>query len=146
MSTKDLTTQLSREDHILLKNLDHNQAMLARYDQFFFWSKGICLASIGGAVANINHIVDFKAIFIIPVFFFFVDFLFRLNYWLPKVDRVEDISKIFNKEVSEDKNIYVVNVRRECQRERIWKCMKGYDLWYYFILVLSCVLYKSFVK
>ena len=88
---------LTRDDEICLRELDHLQAILGRYDQFFFWSKNICLLAVGGGIVLVTegHFA-YGLLWPLPILFGIADISFRRCFWTSKVERVHEIAEHLN--------------------------------------------------
>jgi hypothetical protein len=92
----DQTSALPAASDIILKELDHIQAIMARFDTFFFLMKQVCLAGItalfGISASNKLKVIPFF-IWIIPLVFWMLEASFRFAYWTRYVDRVATIKE-----------------------------------------------------
>jgi hypothetical protein len=80
---------------IVLKELDHLQNIVGRYDQFFFILKQVMIVSFGAILAfaydKKRAEVVLLAVLASLVFFGF-EFAFRIFHWAPKIRRIIDVS------------------------------------------------------
>lgn len=129
-------------EKIILKELDHIQAIMARFDTFSFLMKQVCLVGIGGlvSISASNKLKTFPFyICIVPVMFLVLEVSFRYFYWTRYVDRVETIRKYLQcKCKSPTIELYeiVKPPKSYCYKARWarwWKAFKLFDILYYSI-------------
>lgn len=116
---------------ITLKELDHIQAILSRFDTFFFLMKQVCLASMAAvfatSVANKLRIIPWFIV-VIPFVFLAIESNFRFFYWVRYITRVEEIRRYLNGETNLPR-LYVIKSPRN---EATWcRAIKRFDLIYY---------------
>ena len=119
-------------EQIIMKELDHIQAILGRLDTFFFLMKQVCLAGMvaifATAVTNKLRIVPWF-IFSIPLVFLAIESNFRFFYWVGYVRRIEEIRSYLNGEAADLPRLYVIKSPRNWAT---WcRAIKRFDLVYY---------------
>lgn len=83
----------SREDQLILRELDHIQAIVARYDQFFFLNKQLCIGAFGFVIAaslkdelELAHYLPY-----VPIAFYAVELLFRWRFLSSYLLRIREL-------------------------------------------------------
>ncbi len=124
-------------DHLIMKELDHIQAILGRFDTFFFLMKQVCLAGMAAifatAVTNKLRVVPWF-IFLIPLVFLAIETSFRFFYWAGYVRRIKEIRDHLNRGNNESRNqfrLYMMKSPSRPPTSRDAWCPEGFDLVYY---------------
>ena len=119
---------------VLLKELDHIQAIIGRYDTFFFLMKQLCLGAITAAF-GIFLASPFDGVGLlvgVPAFFYTMDYGFRIAFWASYIMRVIEIEDYLHGEVLSTE-LYCLNKKRSfCSR--VAKAFKFYDIFFYLVL------------
>lgn len=144
--SKEVTKQLPEGGlfKILLKELDHIQAILARYDTFFFLMKQLCATAV--FIVFINHSpqpakpepLPIAAVIVIPIFFFITEYGFRFFHWSGYILRLASVRKCIN---SGDipQCIYVIK-ETDAAKKRFYMSWKRFDCLFYGIIILIIAL------
>lgn len=138
-----------KREAIILKELDHIQAIMARFDTFFFLMKQVCLAGIAGllavSAANKLRIVPFL-IWLVPLVFFILEVGFRFSYWSRYVDRVATIRDYIQSNTPNIELYVIVKPQKSyCDKARWFSVLKFFDMLYYGVwtilaLIVGCLL------
>jgi hypothetical protein len=120
---------------IILKELDHIQVILGRFDTFFFLMKQVCLAGIAAvfaaSVAGKLKIIPLL-IFVIPIVFLLMEISFRFCYWTRYVDRIETIRRYIQGDGPCIRPYVIVEKRGMiCDKPRWCRSVKIFDIIYY---------------
>ena len=128
---------------ILLKELDHIQAIIGRYDTFFFLMKQVCLASVFGilGVFLTKTFGGVGYVALIPALFYLYEFGFRCAYWSEFIFRALDVESALNSGVRPEK-VYVLNAKRGF-RPRAKRAFTLFDLLFYVSLVLLLFIFSE---
>jgi hypothetical protein len=128
---------LSGEDAICLRELDHLQAIVGRYDQFFFWYKNICLLGIGGGVAlrAAGHFELWPVAFL-PLLFFIAECTFRQVYWRKFISRIREIADYLNRNSTSPFRLYAL-ASAEAESGSF---PKAYDILFYAVVLIAILL------
>jgi hypothetical protein len=97
-SITGLLSDQSIFSQFVLKELDHIQAIIGRYDTFYFLMKQICIGGIFAIVAltpDRSRGLTWFAIIIPPVFFV-IEYCFRFFYWSIFVLRLHEIERFIH--------------------------------------------------
>jgi hypothetical protein len=138
---------------LLLKELDHIQAILARYDTFFFLMKQLCATAVFVSIVEfLKHQkppaklpMPFWTVAGIPLFFLATEYFFRLFHWSGYILRLGTLrDSINNRETPQC--MYVIkdeiNITKpgglKRLREHAWKSVKAFD-WLVFYPTLIVV-------
>jgi hypothetical protein len=138
---------LTREEEISLKELDHLQAMVARYDQFFFVNKQLSLTAFG-AVLYAYLIVGKPVAWLmpfIPISFFFIEFAFRYQYWSKRIFRIREVRQFLQGNSNGVFQVYAVSATADDPRRRFWESLKAYDLLIYAGMLIISIALAFFV-
>ena len=131
--------EISRKD-ITLKELDHIQAIIGRFDTLFFLMKQVCLATMAAVfVAPTSPKLNFVLYhsWMIPILFLIFEISFRFFYWLRYVMRKEEIAKYINVgNLSKLPTLYEITKPAHSIFDwKMWRrSVKIYDLLFYFVL------------
>jgi hypothetical protein len=157
------SARLQHGEKLLYKELNHIQAILGRYDTFFFLMKQLCATAVFLSIAehlkhpeyfsstrNHSHLPFWKVVFI-PGFFLVTEYFFRLFHWSGYIARLGTLRTSLNKgELPQC--IYVIkediNFRkpRWCKRlrEHVSTSFKAFDwLVFYPILIMAVLLIQG---
>jgi hypothetical protein len=137
------TPQNPPDDHgWLMKELDHIQAILGRYDSFFFWIKQVSVAGIVGALGifvsalhkgNGQTKCYVYGITIIPLVFFMMDYGFRFAYWTKYVARFRTIRMCLEQSKIPSCRYQIRERVPFCQRAR--DAFQCFDLYWYVVWI-----------
>jgi hypothetical protein len=133
VSTGKIDTQVVLP--VLLKELDHIQAIIGRYDTFFFLMKQLCLGAIFAIVGvYLNKPFDGLGFLIgMPLLFYIFEYMFRYSFWSGFIIRVLEIEKFLNCSVNEIR-LYKLNASYPVwPRARL--TFKTFDLIFYMLLI-----------
>ncbi len=95
---------------ILLKELDHIQGIVGRFDNFFFLMKQVCLGGIS-AIVVVYLTKPFNGLgwlLALPLLFYIFEYFFRYSYWSGYILRILEIEAFLNNGV---KNIGLYRLR-----------------------------------
>ncbi len=126
---------------VLLKELDHIQAIVGRYDTFFFLMKQVCFASVFVILAAYLN-KPFSGIgFVttIPILFYVYEYFFRCFYWSEFIFRLVEIQDILNQRIKLNK-LYALTSKhgRFCKAKHAFKVFD--TLFYVLLAVLLSIL------
>ena len=122
---------------IILKELDHIQAIMARFDTFSFIMKQVCLAAISALLlmsTNNKFRLVLLVIWIVPLMFFMLEVHFRFAYWRRYVDRVDTIKKYLQGDPAPITLYVIVRPQRDYSYRdtKRWRSvLKLFDIHYY---------------
>ncbi|HME25742.1 MAG TPA: hypothetical protein VKI44_31160 [Acetobacteraceae bacterium] len=126
-----------KSETIILKELDHIQAIMARFDTFSFIMKQVCLAAIS-ALLLISASSKFRLfplfIWLVPLVFFMLEVHFRFAYWGRYVDRVDTMKKYLQGTFSSIELYVIVKPQRDYSywdKTRWCSAVKPFDVHYY---------------
>jgi hypothetical protein len=130
---------------ILLKELDHIQAILARYDTFFFLMKQLCATAVFISIGEfLKHetstaklSIPFWAVAGIPFFFLIVEYCFRLFHWSGYISRLKLVRASMKKGTTPERMYVIKETRDACES------VKPFDFVFYG-LILLIVLFTYF--
>jgi hypothetical protein len=116
--------------------LDHVQAIIGRFDNFFYLSKQVCLAAFGYLAIHTDHNFD-KYIIILPVLFFLMGESYRFFYWSKYVLRVHEIRK----DINNGSGLYEYRISPLVDNItwRYYKSVQPYDVLFYGALLSLAV-------
>jgi hypothetical protein len=126
---------------VLLKELDHIQAIIGRYDTFFFLMKQLCLGAIFallGVYLN-KPFGGLGFLLVVPLLFYMFEYAFRCSFWSAFIFRVFEIEKFFNGHTN-NITLYVLKTSHPVwSRARL--AFKWFDLIFYLTLAVAiCML------
>ena len=125
---------------VLLKELDHIQAIIGRYDTFFFLLKQLCLASIFAIIgAYLSKPFDGLGLLVfVPIIFYAFDYAFRCAFWSGFIVRVIEVESFLNGCLKTTR-LYSLNERVPfAKRARL--AMKLFDAVFYLGLVIAILM------
>jgi hypothetical protein len=119
---------------IVLKELDHIQVIIGRFDTFFFLMKQVSLA--GMATFFVASMSDKSRtlthwIFVIPLVFLMLEYSYRFSYWTRYVSRVEKIRGHLQGTVPSLSTYQIVERGRFWDGARWRRSIKSYDIFFY---------------
>ena len=121
---------------IVLKELDHLQAIVGRYDTFLFLMKQISLATVFAAIGSYlsKPYESIRFLIAIPLIFFLFEYSFRCTYWAPFIERILEIERFFQA-ATPGFTVYRLNIKIPLWRG-VGKALKLYDVLFYGIMAV----------
>lgn len=122
-------------DEIILKELEHIQAIVGRFDTFFFLMKQVCLAGMA-AIFTVSADKGLRItpclVVLVPLTFLVIESCFRFCYWTRYVRRIDDIALELNGG-SPLLKLYEISAPRPSIRDgTVWcKAIQPFDIFYY---------------
>lgn len=136
----------SRPDRhkITLKELDHIQAILGRFDTFFFLMKQLCATAV--FVTFIQYVKCPKFCILmalgIPIFFWFSELTFKIAHWSGYILRVKCIQNSINSGYMPAlRKLYLIKEKRDSKNlyKRFRQSVNWFDCIYYIMIVLFII-------
>ena len=126
---KNIDTQVTLP--VLMRELDHIQAIIGRYDTFFFLMKQLCFGAVSTLIVfGLNkQFSSHMYIYVIPTVFYLFEYMFRYWFWSGFILRVLKIEKFLNEEVAQIR-LYALNDTSPVI-PRIMMSFKPFDIVFY---------------
>jgi hypothetical protein len=136
----------SLKQTLLLKELDHLQSAVGRYDNFFFLAKQLCFGSAGYLLLQSNSSSRNLYLIVVPIIFYAMELGFRYTMWSWYLSRIREIRRLLLAKddlVSLDNdNIYRMSPAGSSVGYRLNRSLQPYDFWFYGLL-LAAALYNA---
>jgi hypothetical protein len=137
-----------RSHGLLLKELEHIQAILGRYDTFFFVSKNVFVAAISTIIlyytregTNGPKLLALSPFIIIGAFL--TEYLFRYFYWSGYILRIRTIRGLLQRPFfSLSKKLSILKEDGPC-RERLKEAFQFFDALFYSVFLVVFLIYMS---
>jgi hypothetical protein len=138
----------SPKRELLLKELDHLQAVVGRYDSFFFLAKQLCLAAIAYLIFQYQSPAAEKNPYLImlPFVFFLMEISFRFTYWAWSILRIGQVRELLlgnDVESAADCEIYRMAPTEDDVGYRFQRSLQQYDMWFYGLILTSALVYAN---
>lgn len=125
------------ETEIRLRELDHIQAILGRYDQFFFLMKQITILAFGFLMRPLKFGFSQPYGFVaLTIIFLLFEWVFRAAYWVPMYMRIQALAEDLNEKDSFEAQLYALNHAADVGlASRLCMSLKLFDVAFYSIFL-----------